>query len=345
MRRSAQTADASILTMNFPGFVYRTLRNDGVAAEALLEGTGLPADAFDDPDFRCDRRRHRRFILNAMAASSDPHLGPRLAQRFDLHNLGLPYYAALSADRLSAALDVLQRYLGVNFPIVEMEIEAEARELVFQFRPLFPLADIAYFVLASQLVLCKRIVAALLNQPTIEMRAELSAPRPRGWRDFAPRMDFPILFGAAETIARFPAAIVDRPIATADPITHRRLVELCGIHAARIATSGNLKSDVADFLGDPESASATLQEAAAAFSMSERSFRRRLADSGTSYRALVNDVRELKARDLLLNSDQSIQSIAFALGFQEPSNFARSFKRWTGQSPKAFRESRGIGRK
>jgi AraC-like DNA-binding protein len=32
-----------------------------------------------------------------------------------------------------------------------------------------------------------------------------------------------------------------------------------------------------------------------------------------------------------------VNEITFLLGFSEPANFSRAFKRWTGRSPSAFR--------
>jgi AraC-like DNA-binding protein len=44
------------------------------------------------------------------------------------------------------------------------------------------------------------------------------------------------------------------------------------------------------------------------------------------------------AIDKLLNEDVSVADLAEYLGFTEPSSFVRSFKGWTGQTPKAYRD-------
>jgi AraC-like DNA-binding protein len=91
-----------------------------------------------------------------------------------------------------------------------------------------------------------------------------------------------------------------------------------------------------------------LSAVALALGYSERGLRRQLERSGTSYRKLVDEARAQRARDLLATTALPIQTIAFALGFETPSNFGRSFKRWTGTTPNAFRESQqakaGLGR-
>ncbi len=74
--------------------------------------------------------------------------------------------------------------------------------------------------------------------------------------------------------------------------------------------------------------------------MSNRTLTRRLAESGTTFRALIKKTQAEISKDLLLNSSSNVGEIAFQLGFSEQSAFNRAFKRWTGQSPVEFRKFR-----
>ncbi len=44
-----------------------------------------------------------------------------------------------------------------------------------------------------------------------------------------------------------------------------------------------------------------------------------------------------KAKNILLNSGQSISEIGYALGFEYPQHFSNLFKSKTGMSPSEFR--------
>jgi AraC-like DNA-binding protein len=83
-----------------------------------------------------------------------------------------------------------------------------------------------------------------------------------------------------------------------------------------------------------------LAEVAAAQHISPRTLIRRLKRDGTSFQAILDDVRQTLSRDYLMNSDMSIARIAWRLGYQDPSNFSRAFHRWHGQSPRSYREGR-----
>jgi AraC-like DNA-binding protein len=79
--------------------------------------------------------------------------------------------------------------------------------------------------------------------------------------------------------------------------------------------------------------------------MSPRTLQRRLADEQTSYQALVREVREDLASGYLTESRLSISEIAYLLGFSDVSTFHRAFRRWTHETPRAYRRrtrTRGV---
>lgn len=60
----------------------------------------------------------------------------------------------------------------------------------------------------------------------------------------------------------------------------------------------------------------------------------------TSFRGLVQIVREKIALDQLADPDVSISEVAFMLGYSDKNSFNHAFKKWTGINPKAFAMTR-----
>jgi AraC-like DNA-binding protein len=83
----------------------------------------------------------------------------------------------------------------------------------------------------------------------------------------------------------------------------------------------------------------TPETVARALAVSRRTLSRRLADEGTSFRHILDDVRRDFACALLQDRGLSVADVAFFLEYSEPAAFNRSFRRWTGQTPRAFRRS------
>lgn len=78
-------------------------------------------------------------------------------------------------------------------------------------------------------------------------------------------------------------------------------------------------------------------EAAQLAGMSVRTMQRRLKDEGYGFRELVDDVRHREARSLLSDQTLPISEISRYLGYPDAANFTHAFRRWTGESPSAFR--------
>jgi AraC-like DNA-binding protein len=74
-------------------------------------------------------------------------------------------------------------------------------------------------------------------------------------------------------------------------------------------------------------------EIAKQIGMSERSFRRYLAEEGTSYGEVLDRLRRRLAHRYLEDEHVSLQQIAWLLGYSEIGAFNHAFKRWTGTSP------------
>ena len=68
-----------------------------------------------------------------------------------------------------------------------------------------------------------------------------------------------------------------------------------------------------------------------------RTIQRKLAQEGTSFKDLVEDVRKNLALEYLRSTVLSVEEIALRLGYSDAPSFSHAFKRWTGSSPRDSR--------
>ena len=119
-------------------------------------------------------------------------------------------------------------------------------------------------------------------------------------------------------------------------IVRRRLEKALDSRAG--SGSGSLSTRVRRLLvEDLGQATMTPESVSRALAVSRRTLSRRLAEEGTSFRQILDDVRADFARALLQDRTLSIADIAFFLQYSEPAVFHRAFRRWTGVTPRAFR--------
>jgi AraC-like DNA-binding protein len=343
MARKVFTPDDPALPMSYPGFVFRKLREEGYPAEALLRETGLVEENLENPEFRSDFQPIRRLFQNAITTAQNPHLGISLALQLEPANIGLPAYTAMNAPSFAAGLEALARFLPLNFPSLDLAIVSSRSDLkedeaALRLRSQFPYGDIEYFMFSSALVAIKSLMNEMRKQERTLNRALAIVDQPEGWSDVSHHLTCPVSFDQAENLLVFPSSLLDEPLPGSDPINHARLMTLCEQLASVAAHETTPVTQVMAILESAPTLTVSLSDVAAELGYSERGLRRQLDRSGTSYRKLLDQVREQRARALLSGTTHPIKAIAGALGFESSSNFARSFKRWTGLAPKAFRE-------
>tara|TARA_R110000796_G_scaffold58450_2_gene135058 strand:- start:1460 stop:2506 length:1047 start_codon:yes stop_codon:yes gene_type:complete len=83
------------------------------------------------------------------------------------------------------------------------------------------------------------------------------------------------------------------------------------------------------------------ERVAGPMNISQRHLRRKLSQEGTSYEQLADEVRREAALRMITDGQLSLTSIAYELGFLDPSSFTRAFRRWTDMSPTGYRRQLG----
>lgn len=81
-----------------------------------------------------------------------------------------------------------------------------------------------------------------------------------------------------------------------------------------------------------------LQHIAESINLHPRVLQQRLQDQGTSFSELLQQTRQDIACQHLRGSNISISDLALKLGYAEVAIFSRHFKRWTGLSPRQWRQ-------
>lgn len=164
----------------------------------------------------------------------------------------------------------------------------------------------------------------------------LERPEPSPSEPFRKVFRVPVQFGQRENVLEFAATDLDERLVTGNAELARHNDEVAARYVARIEhdhVSNRLWTWLIDNLAGGEP---TAEAAARALGMSLRNLQRRLREEGTTYREALKGTREEMARAHLEERRTTVTEIAFLLGFSDPNSFSRAFRRWTGQSPRAY---------
>jgi AraC-like DNA-binding protein len=145
-------------------------------------------------------------------------------------------------------------------------------------------------------------------------------------------------FGAPHNAMRLATVDVDAPLPQGNATMARLTQEQCRQLLAKRRQRDGLAGRVRDRLLQTPSDLAGIDIVAADLHMASRSLRRRLEQEGTSFRALVDEVRQTLAEELLTTADLKLEEVAQRLGYAESASLIHAFKRWKGMTPNAYRE-------
>lgn len=330
MKLSQSTVRAAALT-GFPALC----RSVGLNPVRLLRDAGLDIDVEHQPDRRLPGPVVHGLLETAARQAGIDDFGLRLASLRGFSNLGPVTVLARDEPDMRSALRVFTSFLPLHNEAMDISLTEEDETAILACRiagsgPGSQAVDLAIGMLF-------RILRELLGADwTPELVClERSAPAQRDvfHRTFGRRVSFDesfsgILFAATDLdrpnvlaqadLRRYTAPLADRwgggqqdPL----PVRVRRLI------AAMIAHRRCTAPSVAQQLG-----------------LSRRTLDRRLADEGTSFQTLLEDVRRDVARGQIEGTARSMTEIALMTGFGSPAAFNSWFSGAFGMPPARWRK-------
>lgn len=183
--------------------------------------------------------------------------------------------------------------------------------------------------------------ARTLCGQAIQARAvDFVNPPPENPQPFIDHFGGPVRWGQAFTRLWIPLASLQTPLRQPDPVLLNLMEEQVEVALAGLPDSGDLTELTRRVVrqmarhGVPE-----LEQVAAELRLSPRVFYRRLAERGQQFRQLRDDTLRQLAEHHLADTRLALVDVSALLGYTEQSAFSRAFKRWSGQTPQAWRKA------
>ncbi len=196
-----------------------------------------------------------------------------------------------------------------------------------------------YFI-AMQFTILWRYLAWLIDAPLLLNRCYFVFDG-HGWLQHTQSVfDCPVFFQRKQNAIIFPTSYLNRVIKQDTHSLSQFLADspenILSRYEPQTTWSARVKARISE-LDDFDTTS--LESLANTFNCSPATLARRLKQEGYQFLQIKDKVRRSRTIQLLLNTDLSISQISSQLGFSEDTVFYRTFKKWTGLTPKAYRDS------
>jgi AraC-like DNA-binding protein len=314
-----------------------------VSAEELLADLPLTLEWLSDPASRVPIGMAQKLAERACALTGEPGLGFYMGLQMRISAHGHLGFAAMTASNIREALELAVRFTPTRTTALALRLHVAGRAASLVIEERYPLETAREFIITSLLVGIWQIGNALTGRE-LTGSADFTFPEPEYFTRFTHLAPGEVRFSQPANQLIFDAAALDLPLTMADPTALRLAREQCERELDTLGYDGQVVSRVRALMARGDEGFLTLDELAKRMSVSARTLKRKLADRGTSYSALLDDQRREKALLLLRSPHLSVDEVADRLGYSDAANFTRAFRRWTGKTPNAFRRSERSGR-
>lgn len=342
---SAPSTDPSHRATVAAGFVtgmVAGLRARGKDPAPLLQAAGVPGEILADPAVRAPIAAYAALYNAVVRELGDEGFG-LFSQPLRPGTFEFLCRAIVASASLGEALERAARFLSLVLPDLEVRVSTDgerARVEIEERRRLRPRRAHPARIFAFEwlLRLLHGLACWLAGRGLTLDEVRFPYPRPAHAADYALVYTGNSLFGAPLLAATFDARLLELPVRRDASelasflegapgkisMLYRRDREMA--RAVRAAMARSLE-------GGPD-----FDAVARLLHLSPRTLHRRLADEGTSFRAIKDAIRRELALHRLEKTRASVSDIAVELGYSEPSAFFRAFRGWTGVSPSVHRK-------
>lgn len=312
------------------------LRRRGFSEEEILQGTRLNWAELHGSNLFLSFEQTRRLILRALALTQCPWLGLQVGASTQLSAHGTLGYAAMAAGTVGEAMLLLQRFTDVRLRLARMDVDThDGFALVL--KEVLMSDDVREYIVGHIVAAMLRMFETIAGQDLrARVRVQWPFPEPpwgQHYWDFCPQSEF----GATQLRLELPVDVWSSPGIASDPEAFRTALRDCERQLTQIQM-GTVTTRVQRRLLGCDGSYPSLEQMAELEHVSPRTLIRHLREEGMTYQRLLDGVREELACWLLTHTDLSMEAIAERLGYLDTSNFSRTFRRWLGVTPRAFRE-------
>lgn len=317
-------------------------QQQGEALAAMLEGTGIPPEALQQPQALITPLQEQAFFRRWLAREGRAHLGLIVGARYRLAHFG---HLGLVMPHAATGRQAMAFFLGfINLSYTHFQPEVDYASGTLTLHGGRHLGDLRRFYLDRDIAFTVAMLKAFLppgyaplrricveHQPAPEALAAETAL-------YTHALGAPVQWGAPLTQLQIDPRQLDTPLPEANALLVQMLQPQCEAREAQVLPTHTVSwtQRVREALArHPDGAPWPDADAVAqGLRCSKRTLRRQLALEGAHFQALSDAERSQRARQWLEGSTHELHTVATALGYSEPAALIRAYKRWFGVTPR-----------
>ncbi|GGC88141.1 AraC family transcriptional regulator [Halopseudomonas salina] len=318
--------------------IVQALELEGLVGKDLFATLGMNHELLADPDARIPQDQMTRLWELAVQLSNNPAIGLNMARVIRPAHFNVVGFALLSSTNLREGLARLVRYQRIIGEASDMSLLQSPDSYTMELHihgDTVPAPRQSHDAAMAYMIAFFRWMT---GEQIVPLQVSLAYPQPADISSYEALFQCPLVFGASIYSMSFAREVMDAKLASGNTTLAQMHDQFAGDYLARFEqtrVTHQARQVLCRLLpqGEPKR-----QSVASALSMSTRTLQRRLQEENTSFQHLMDETRRELAMQLLRQRRLTLLEVAYLLGFADPSNFFRAFKRWFGMPPGQYRE-------
>ncbi len=332
------TVSVSVLSQMF---LYLDSLN--VDIDAFLRSLKLDPQAVKAPDTRLPIETYLLIQDEAAKYVNDPSFGLHMGEFAEVGSWSILGYMMMNCKTLGEAVEKSGRYSRIIGNLIEARAEMRLNKIHVEFFTPPHAPKMSRHCFEATLSSTVRMIRNLTGVHLSPLKVTFIYPTPESIAEYERVFSCPVLFGQKENSFTFDWKIISTPILMPSP----GLLEHFEQYAQEFLThlernDEHTRAVTRIILSKLDDEDLTLEKIAREMAVSVRTLQKRLEEEGVVFSDLLKDIRQRLAQKYL-RENYSVEQISYLLGFSEPSVFRKAFKKWSGVTPREYREQSFAG--
>jgi AraC-like DNA-binding protein len=321
--------------------IIRFASQRGAGRNSLLAITGHSMEELNDDSLEFPAAVYNHLVEEAVRQTGDPLFGLHTGEYMSLSAAGLITQIIQSSSTVGEALQYICDFNNLGCRAMPYEVKRSGNEVQVQLHANPAWAQQSAVAVRhtaeAGLVFTLRQFQHLTQERYLPLRVELTFDRNGPIEEYERLFLSRVYFGKEMNALILDPAWLEAPIVTSDFHLLQILVRYAEERLAREQSTGFYAVVRQSILHLLKPQFPTIDQVAGNLNISVRTLQRRLRQEGLTFKQMLDELKQDLALDYLSNPSLSVKEIGHLLDYSDTSAFVRSFKRWKGLTPNAYR--------
>ncbi len=309
-----------------------------VDIDAFLRSLDIEPETVRSPDAYIPVETYLRIQEGAAAYVNDPYFGLHMGEFAGPGSWSILGYLMMNCKTLTEAFEKAGRYQRIigNMITAHMELSLGKVRAIFFTPPHAP--QMSRHCFDSAFSSTVRLARTLSGRPLNPLEVTFIYPEPDSRAEYERIFDCPVRFDCKDNSMTLDMRLGSLPVRMANPSLLEHFEKYAQDFIAQMEQNDAVTQTVTKIiLARLDDESLSIKKVAREMAVSVRTLQKHLEAEGVVFSDLLRDIRQRLAQQYL-HENYSVEQITYLLGFSEPSVFRKAFKKWSGVTPRQYRQ-------